>query len=238
MFRFQSFDNDCTLEEEEEEGLVDDEDEIDQFNDDTFGAGAIDDDWQEEHARLAELDEKDGLLGGGDASPVVPPPPESVPLPSSLPPPPTSALSPLGSEDKAGDDLAESLAYLILDSDPAIAEVGAAELNRSCLPSSAPPNQALPPGLSAASRSLLSYQQKQHLLHRGTVPLQQINSHSIWENNMGFGPVSVTHGLVTHMEESPLLSMMKELPNGFRQLAGRRGGICLKGSHPLGPPRL
>lgn len=37
----QSFDNDCTLEEEEEEGLVDDEDEIDQFNDDTFGAGAI-----------------------------------------------------------------------------------------------------------------------------------------------------------------------------------------------------
>lgn len=36
----QSFDDDCTL-EEEEEGLVEEEDEIDQFNDDTFGAGAI-----------------------------------------------------------------------------------------------------------------------------------------------------------------------------------------------------
>ena len=35
----QSFDDDCTL--EEEEGLVEEEDEIDQFNDDTFGAGAI-----------------------------------------------------------------------------------------------------------------------------------------------------------------------------------------------------
>lgn len=36
----KSFDDDCTL-EEEEEGLVEEEDEIDQFNDDTFGAGAI-----------------------------------------------------------------------------------------------------------------------------------------------------------------------------------------------------
>lgn len=27
-----------------------------------------------------------------------------------------------------------------------------------------------------------------------------MNSHSIWENSMGFGPVSVTPGLVTHME--------------------------------------
>lgn len=36
----QSLDEDCTL-EEEDEGLVEDEDEIDQFNDDTFGAGAI-----------------------------------------------------------------------------------------------------------------------------------------------------------------------------------------------------
>ncbi len=34
----QSFGDDCTL---EEEGLVAEEDEIDQFNDDTFGAGAI-----------------------------------------------------------------------------------------------------------------------------------------------------------------------------------------------------
>lgn len=33
-------DEDCTL-EEEEDGPVEDEDEIDQYNDDTFGAGAI-----------------------------------------------------------------------------------------------------------------------------------------------------------------------------------------------------
>lgn len=39
-FHLQSFDDDCTL-EEEKEGLVEEEDEIDQFNDDTFGAGAI-----------------------------------------------------------------------------------------------------------------------------------------------------------------------------------------------------
>lgn len=37
---FQSLDDDCTL-EEEDEGLIAEEDEIDQFNDDTFGAGAI-----------------------------------------------------------------------------------------------------------------------------------------------------------------------------------------------------
>uniref|UniRef100_A0A452UX33 Protein PAT1 homolog 1 n=1 Tax=Ursus maritimus TaxID=29073 RepID=A0A452UX33_URSMA len=34
------------------------DEEIDQFNDDTFGSGAIDDDWQEAHERLAELEEK------------------------------------------------------------------------------------------------------------------------------------------------------------------------------------
>ncbi|XP_018081080.1 protein PAT1 homolog 1 [Xenopus laevis] len=37
--------------------LEEDED-IDQFNDDTFGAGAVDDDWREEHERLAEMEEK------------------------------------------------------------------------------------------------------------------------------------------------------------------------------------
>lgn len=36
----QSLDEDCTL-EEEDDGLIEEEDEIDQFNDDTFGAGAI-----------------------------------------------------------------------------------------------------------------------------------------------------------------------------------------------------
>lgn len=37
---FQFMDEDCTL-EEEEDGPVEDEDEIDRYNDDTFGAGAI-----------------------------------------------------------------------------------------------------------------------------------------------------------------------------------------------------
>ncbi|KAM4033604.1 protein PAT1 homolog 1 [Anomaloglossus baeobatrachus] len=37
---------------------LEEDEEIDQFNDDTFGAGAIDDDWREEHERLAEMVEK------------------------------------------------------------------------------------------------------------------------------------------------------------------------------------
>lgn len=41
MVLLQFMDEDCTLEEEEEDGPVEDEDEIDQYNDDTFGAGAI-----------------------------------------------------------------------------------------------------------------------------------------------------------------------------------------------------
>lgn len=40
LLSLQSLDEDCTL-EEEDEGLIEEEDEIDQFNDDTFGAGAI-----------------------------------------------------------------------------------------------------------------------------------------------------------------------------------------------------
>lgn len=36
----QSLDEDCTL-EEEEEGQVEGDNDIDQFNDDTFGAGAV-----------------------------------------------------------------------------------------------------------------------------------------------------------------------------------------------------
>uniref|UniRef100_A0A8C7P6R6 Protein PAT1 homolog 1 n=1 Tax=Oncorhynchus mykiss TaxID=8022 RepID=A0A8C7P6R6_ONCMY len=198
LLRFSSLDEDCTL--EKEEGLVEEEDEIDQFNDDTFGDGAIDDDWQEEHKRLAELEERknDGLgglglgglgmggMGGGDSSTV------------QLPPP--------ASRERGGGDLAESLAMLILGADPAIASVGgpAGPGDRST---------GLPPG--PLHPSLLSYQQHQHLLRRGGAPMQQMNSHNIWENNMGFGPVSVTPGLITQMEDSPLMSIIKEvgLPN-------------------------
>uniref|UniRef100_A0AAY4A715 Protein PAT1 homolog 1 n=1 Tax=Denticeps clupeoides TaxID=299321 RepID=A0AAY4A715_9TELE len=199
MFRFQSLDDDCTLEEEEEEeGLVEEEDEIDQFNDDTFGAGAIDDDWQEEHARLAELDERvrDGSAGSDASCTALPPPP------SAKPPP--------GLEESRGEDLVESLARLILGSDPAIAGVSASGPDRSQF-GPMPQTQAAPSTHAVGAPSLLSYQQHQHLLHQGTPSLPQVNSHSIWENSMGFGPVGVNPGLASHMKDSPLLSIIKEV---------------------------
>ncbi|XP_048710931.1 protein PAT1 homolog 1 isoform X2 [Caretta caretta] len=50
----------CPLDEDEDafQTLGEEDEDIDQFNDDTFGAGAIDDDWQEAHERLAELEDK------------------------------------------------------------------------------------------------------------------------------------------------------------------------------------
>ncbi|XP_056228473.1 protein PAT1 homolog 1 [Seriola aureovittata] len=277
MFRFQSLDEDCTL-EEEDDGLIEEEDEIDQFNDDTFGAGAIDDDWQEEHKRLAELDQRDGLgAGGGGAgggggggggmgreselggledssSTHLPTSAGHLSLPSSLPllnfSSSSSGLRPPDVEDRRGEgDLAESLARLILEADPAIAGVGATQrpcppmgssgsglsalqgldrprvLPQHCsIPQPTQPHQhphhpqnQLPPGPSTSGLppgpppSVLSYQQQQHMLHRGATPMSQMNSHSIWENSMGFGPVSVTPGLITHMEDSPLMSIIKEV---------------------------
>ncbi|XP_076001465.1 protein PAT1 homolog 1 isoform X2 [Genypterus blacodes] len=264
MFRFQSLDEDCTLEEEDEE-VVEDEDAIDQFNDDTFGAGAIDDDWQEEHKRLAELDVRGlgaglGLGGGGmggeadnggteDSSTRLPPSAAHLALPSTLPllnfPSPPGLPRP-ELDDRGGDgELAESLARFILDADPAIAGVGAAERpgpspsSQRSTPSALPglgrprglpqppsiphqhlqhPQHQLPPGPSNAGLppgppppSMLSYQQQQHLLRRGTAPISQINAPNIWENNMGFGPVSITPGLSTHIEDSSLMSIIKEV---------------------------
>ncbi|NXM07142.1 PATL1 protein, partial [Tyrannus savana] len=51
---------DCPLDEDEDafQALGEEDEDIDQFNDDTFGAGAVDDDWQEAHERLAELEDK------------------------------------------------------------------------------------------------------------------------------------------------------------------------------------
>ncbi|KAJ8001086.1 hypothetical protein DPEC_G00187560 [Dallia pectoralis] len=232
MFRFQSLDEDCTL-EEEEGGLVEEEDEIDQFNDDTFGAGAIDDDWQEEHKRLSGLEEhKINARGGagsvtaggaaGDASSVhLPPPAGHLPSPSSLPQSQHSSQPPPGLDEQGGGDLADALAMLILGTDPAIARacgpVGPGDRSRglpapSSLPQHLHPQQhphQLPSGLPHPS--LLSYQQHQHLLRQGAAPMPQMNSHNIWESNMGFGPVSISPGLVTHMEDNPLLSIIKEV---------------------------
>ncbi|KAM6939572.1 protein PAT1 homolog 1 [Xenentodon cancila] len=262
MFRFQSLDDDCTL-EEEDEGLIEEEDEIDQFNDDTFGAGAIDDDWQEEHKRLAELDERDehdglgaGLVGGEvnlrgtehSSSAHLPSSAGRLPVPSSLSFSSSSGHPPQDVDDRAGEgNLAESLARFILDADPAIAGVGAAErpsvspgttgsglsalhgLDQSRVlpkPTSIqhPPHpQQLPPGPSASGLpplSLMNYQQ-QHLLRGGHAPISKMNSHSIWENSMGFGPLSVTPGLVTHMEDSPLMSIIKEVGLPKRPPQGR-----------------
>ncbi|KAI4832241.1 hypothetical protein KUCAC02_015215 [Chaenocephalus aceratus] len=81
------------------------------------------------------------------------------------------------------------------------------------------PSSGLPPGLPPSS--MLSYQQQQHLLRRGTAPMAQMNSHSIWENSMGFGPVSITLGMVTHMEDSPLMSIINEVGLPARPPQGR-----------------
>uniref|UniRef100_A0A7N6FF66 Protein PAT1 homolog 1 n=1 Tax=Anabas testudineus TaxID=64144 RepID=A0A7N6FF66_ANATE len=186
----QSLDEDCTL-EEEHEGLIEEEDEIDQFNDDTFGAGAIDDDWQEEHKRLAELDEQElgaglGLGGESDLGGAEDSSSAHLPFPSSL--------SSLNNEDRGGGgDLAESLARLILEADPAIAGVGAAA-----------------PSSSGSSKTALQ-----------GLDRSRMNSHSIWENSMGFGPVSVTPGLGTHMEDSPLMSIIKDVGLPKRPPQGR-----------------
>ncbi|XP_026086346.1 protein PAT1 homolog 1-like isoform X2 [Carassius auratus] len=234
MFHFQSFDDDCTL--EEEEGLVEEEDEIDQFNDDTFGAGAIDDDWQEEHARLAELDElvRDEVHGEGD--------PSSVDLPLSgsdaqssapLPPSSSSRLYP-SIDERGGGDLAESLTHLILGSDPAIAGVGAASSDRSLRPLMLSGQTPQPSGLAGQSSLLLNYQQQQRVLHRGPAPLSQINSHSIWENSMGFSPVS--SGLLAQKEDKTLMSIIKEvgLPNRPPALSREEGRDL---SERVPPPR-
>ncbi|XP_040414951.1 protein PAT1 homolog 1 [Cygnus olor] len=102
MFRYPS-PEECPLDEEEDgfQALGEEDEDIDQFNDDTFGAGAVDDDWQEAHERLAELEDRP--LGAGQ---------RAVP----------------GGEDaellgEPEDTLAERLTRLVIDSeleDPAI----------------------------------------------------------------------------------------------------------------------
>uniref|UniRef100_A0A8C5D2S3 Protein PAT1 homolog 1 n=1 Tax=Gouania willdenowi TaxID=441366 RepID=A0A8C5D2S3_GOUWI len=174
MLCLQSLDEDCTL-EEEDDGLIEEEDEIDQFNDDTFGAGAIGESNCVFDLRLLIC----------DRSPV------------------TWCVLP-DVEDKVSEGgLAESLARLILEADPAVAGVGAAE--RPAVPS--PGSTSVFPSLHGLLSQSTSVQQQQQRLSSG----QSMNSHSIWENSLGFGPVSVPPGLVTHMEDSPLMSIIKEV---------------------------
>ncbi|KAM9325330.1 protein PAT1 homolog 1 [Gastrophryne carolinensis] len=78
---------------EEGDGFPDleEDEEIDQFNDDTFGAGAIDDDWREEHDRLAEMEDK-------------------LPTPDSLARSSSPILDPLGEQQ---EELVHSLSQLV-----------------------------------------------------------------------------------------------------------------------------
>uniref|UniRef100_A0A8C1WCC0 PAT1 homolog 1, processing body mRNA decay factor n=1 Tax=Cyprinus carpio TaxID=7962 RepID=A0A8C1WCC0_CYPCA len=197
---------------------------------------SLDDDWQEEHARLAELDEqvRDGVHGAGDAS--------SVDLPlaggnahsSALPQPSSSSRLYPDTDERGGGDLAESLTRLILGSDPAIAGVGTARSDRSHLPPMLSGQAPQPSALAGQSSLLLSYQQQQQLMRRGPAPLPQINSHSIWENSMGFSPVS--SGLVTQKEDKTLMSIIKEvgLPNRPPALSREEGRDL---SERVPPPR-
>nr|XP_033776858.1 protein PAT1 homolog 1 isoform X2 [Geotrypetes seraphini] len=111
MYQYESLE-DCPLDEDEDtfQILREEDEDIDQFNDDTFGAGAVDDDWQEEHVRLAELEDKtQSELRQATCGPLL------------------SSSAPLQDDkDFLGDheeNLAESLNKLVIDSeleDPAI----------------------------------------------------------------------------------------------------------------------
>ncbi|XP_078522859.1 protein PAT1 homolog 1 isoform X1 [Lissotriton helveticus] len=104
MFRYESLE-DCPLDEEETfQVLGEEDDEIDQFNDDTFGAGAIDDDWREEHERMAEMEDKPSTV-------------EVLAAPNLK-----SGSVPIREESGGllggrGENLAQSLRKLVIDSD-------------------------------------------------------------------------------------------------------------------------
>uniref|UniRef100_H2RNJ2 Protein PAT1 homolog 1 n=1 Tax=Takifugu rubripes TaxID=31033 RepID=H2RNJ2_TAKRU len=215
MFRFQFIDEDCTL-EEEEDGPVEDEDEIDQYNDDTFGAGAIDDDWQEEHKRLTELDEKDGLSLGG----------AGIRAESELGNVENSSNLP--SSARGGDSqLADSLARIIQETDPAIAGVGAAER----------PFLSPRSSVSSLTGAILQGpgQPKVMVQTCSNEHSTQVNSHSIWENSMAFCPASITVGLGSCVEDSSPLSGFKETGLPKRLLQAGNDGQDL--SERVPPPR-
>ncbi|XP_049577479.1 protein PAT1 homolog 1 isoform X2 [Syngnathus scovelli] len=253
MFRFQSLDEDCTLEEEDDGLVEEDEDEIDQFNDDTFGAGAIDDDWQEEHKRLAELDELGEGLGIGvsvknesnsgaaeedSSSTHVTSAAGHFPYHSPFSLPQHSFSSGIHQPDvedgRREGHLAESLARLVLEADPAIAGVGAAErpvfiknqrlghdlrpgvlhqpspISHSPQPHQQPHQNQQPPGSSTSGHPppMLTYQQQQHLLRSAPGSIGQ---------------------------DSPLMSIIKEVGLPKCPSQGRNDGRDL--SERVPPPR-
>ncbi len=137
---------------------------------------SLDEDWQEEHARLAELDEhvRDGVHGAGDTSSVDLPLAGSNALSSALPQRSSSSRLYPDIDERGGGDLAESLTRFILGSDPAITGVGTARSDLPHLPPmlSGPSPQSS--ALAEPSSLLLSYQQQQHHMHRGPAPLPQV----------------------------------------------------------------
>ncbi|XP_058877864.1 protein PAT1 homolog 1-like [Acipenser ruthenus] len=211
MFRFQSLEEDCPLEEEREalHVLVDEDDDIDQFNDDTFGSGAIDGDWREEHNRLAELDEK----VGGTSPLQAPPPPAAAPAPSSLPHlysrglGETGTLRELDSLLLGGDEnLAHSLSKLVLSAETDYRELEDPAIMRA--------------GLQQHKRAPLQ-------------PRSQLNSGSIWDNAMGLGGMSIPK--LSQVQDSPLMSIIKEVGLPKRPPMGRDEGRDLSERAP--PPR-
>lgn len=137
---------------------------------------SLDEDWQEEHARLAELDEqvRDGVHGAGDTSSVDLPLAGSNAHSSALPQRSSSSRLYPDIDERGGGDLAESLTRLILGSDPAIAGVGTARSDRSRLPPMLSGQSPQSSALAEQSSLLLSYQQQQHHMHRGPAPLPQV----------------------------------------------------------------
>ncbi|KAK1140174.1 hypothetical protein AOXY_G37430 [Acipenser oxyrinchus oxyrinchus] len=209
----QSLEEDCPLEEEREalHGLVDEDDDIDQFNDDTFGSGAIDGDWREEHDRLAELDEK----VGGTSPLQAPPPPPAAPAPSSLPPLYSRGLGERGTLREldslllGGDEnLAHNLSKLVLSAEPDYRELEDPAIMRA--------------GLQQHKRAPLQ-------------PRPQLNSGSIWDNAMGLGGMSIPKPLLSQVQDSPLMSIIKEVGLPKRPPMGRDEGRDLSERAP--PPR-
>ncbi|XP_039623278.1 protein PAT1 homolog 1 isoform X3 [Polypterus senegalus] len=209
MFRFQSLE-DCPLEEEGEglHGLVDEDDDIDQFNDDTFGAGAVDDDWQEEHERLAELEEK--VSGGHSSPPQQPLPPHN--LSSS-----SSKADDLADRDRyldslltfgggANDNLAESFSKLVMNAGCDFEELSDPAVMRATLP------QPRTPLNSSIWENPMGFGNAKPLM-------SQVEAHST----------------LAAKQDSPLMSIIKEVGLPKRSALGQEEGRDLSERAP--PPR-